>query len=33
VIVAAYLTQTKAKYEDREAALADVGRAVVAALG
>lgn len=33
VIVAAYLTQTKAKYEDREAALADVGRAVVAAFG
>ena len=33
VIVAAYLTHTKAKYEDREAALADVGRAVVAALG
>jgi beta-lactamase class A len=33
VIVAAYLTQTKAKYEDREAALADVARAVVAALG
>jgi beta-lactamase class A len=32
VIVAAYLTQTKAKYEDREAALADVARAVVAAL-
>jgi beta-lactamase class A len=32
-IVAAYLTQTKAKYEDREAALADVARAVVAALG
>jgi beta-lactamase class A len=33
VIVAAYLTQTTAKYEDREAALADVARAVVAALG
>jgi beta-lactamase class A len=33
VIVAAYLTQTKAKYEDREAALADVARAAVAALG
>jgi beta-lactamase class A len=33
VIVAAYLTQTKAKYEDREAALADVARATVAALG
>jgi beta-lactamase class A len=33
VIVAAYLTQTKAKYEDREAALADVARSVVAALG
>jgi beta-lactamase class A len=34
VIVAAYLTQTAAiKYEDREAALADVARAVVAALG
>jgi beta-lactamase class A len=33
VIVAAYLTQTKAKYEDREGALADVARAVVAALG
>jgi len=32
VIVAAYLTQTTAKYEDREAALADVARAVVAAL-
>lgn len=32
-IVAAYLTQTKAKYEDREAALAGVARAVVAALG
>ena len=33
VIVAAYLTQTKAKYEDREAAIADVARAVVGALG
>ena len=33
VIVAAYLTQTKAKYEDREGALADVARAVVSALG
>jgi beta-lactamase class A len=33
VIVAAYLTQTKAKYEDCEAALADVGRAVTAAYG
>jgi beta-lactamase class A len=33
VIVAAYLTQTKAKYEDREGALADVARAVVGALG
>ena len=33
LIVAAYLTQTKAKYEDREAALADVARAVVSALG
>jgi beta-lactamase class A len=33
VLVAAYLTQTKAKYEDREAALADVARAVVTALG
>jgi beta-lactamase class A len=32
VIVAAYLTQTKAKYEDCEAALADVARAIVAAL-
>ncbi|HUC50987.1 MAG TPA: class A beta-lactamase [Xanthobacteraceae bacterium] len=32
VIVAAYLTQTKAKYEDREAALANVARAVVATL-
>jgi beta-lactamase class A len=32
VIVAVYLTQTKAKYEDREAALAGVARAVVAAL-
>ncbi len=33
VIVAAYLTQTKAKYEDRESALADVARAVVGVLG
>jgi len=33
VIVAAYLTQTKTKYEDREAALADVARVVVGALG
>ncbi len=33
VIVAAYLTQTAAAYEDREAALADVARAIVAALG
>ncbi len=33
VIVAAYLTQTAAAYEQREAALADVARAIVAALG
>jgi beta-lactamase class A len=33
VVVAAYLTNTKAKYEDREGALADVARAVVSALG
>jgi beta-lactamase class A len=32
VIVAAYLTQTTAKYEDREATLAEVARATVAAL-
>jgi beta-lactamase class A len=32
VIVAAYLSQASASYEDRETALADVGRAVVAAL-
>jgi beta-lactamase class A len=32
VIVAAYLAQASASYEDREAALADVGRAIVTAL-
>jgi beta-lactamase class A len=33
LIVAAYLTQTSAPYEQREAALADVARAIVAAVG